>query len=438
MKIDSREQIALITGLAKWCLLGSLVGVLAGIASAAFLIGLEWATEVRTAHGWLLWLLPAAGAAIGWIYDRYGRDVEAGNNLLLERIHHMEGYVSIRMAPLIALATIGTHLFGGSAGREGTAVQMGGSLADFLGRILHSNRFDRRILLMSGISGGFGSVFGTPVAGMIFGLEVLTIGRLRYDALVPCFAASAVGSLTCHALGIVHNPYPVGAAPVVTPVLLLWVIAAGLAFGIAALLFAELTHTVQHAMKATVPVSWLRPILGGAAVIAMTYAAGTRDYLGLSLPLITDSFSPGKIVLWAFALKIVFTAVTLGSGFKGGEVTPLFCIGATLGHAFASVFGLPVPTFAALGFVAVFAGAANTPLACLMMGIELFGAGLAVPLSLACIVSYVASGHRGIYMSQRIGTAKAHSIEFGAEFTLHEARNKKPVRSGGMPDSSGH
>ncbi len=438
MKIDAREQFALILGLAKWTILGSIVGILAGIASAAFLIGLDWATEARENLPWLLWLLPLAGAGIGWIYDRFGRDVEAGNNLLLERIHDMDGHVSIRMAPLIALATIGTHLFGGSAGREGTAVQMGGSLADYLGRLLRLDRIDRRILLMSGISGGFGSVFGTPIAGMIFGLEVLTIGRLRYDALVPCFVASVVGHLTCHALGIAHHPYPVGTAPEITPALLAWVTFAGLAFGMAALVFAEMTHMIQHATKARVSQPWLRPFLGGIVVIGMTYAVGTRDYLGLSLPLIGDSFEPGRIVLWAFALKIVFTAVTLGSGFKGGEVTPLFCIGATLGNAFATMFGLPVPIFAALGFVAVFAGAANTPLACLMMGIELFGADLAVPLALACIVSYVASGHRGIYTSQRIGTPKAHSIEFVAEVTLREARNKRPASTDSSQESSSH
>lgn len=418
MKIDAREQFALIAGLSKWSLLGSLVGIFSGLASAAFLFGLDWATDTREKTPWLLWLLPAAGAAIGWIYDRFGRDVEAGNNLLLERIHTMEGHVSIRMVPLIALATIGTHLFGGSAGREGTAVQMGGCLADFLGRNLRLSRADRRILLMSGISGGFGSVFGTPVAGMIFGLEVLTIGRLRYDALVPCLAASAIGNLTCLALGIEHHPYPAGPAPEVTPGLLGWSILAGVAFGLAALVFTELTHLIQHALKRTIPQPWLRPILGGIAVIGMTYACTTRDYLGLGLPLIRESFTPSQIVLWAFALKIAFTAVTLGSGFKGGEVTPLFCIGATLGHAFATVFDLPVPTFAALGFVAVFAGAANTPLTCLMMGVELFGSGLAVPLAVACIASYVASGHRGIYMSQRVDTPKSHTIEITPDSTL--------------------
>lgn len=422
MHVDPREQLALVAGLAKWSLLGSLVGVISGAASAAFLLGLEWATHTRIENPWTLWLLPLAGAGIGWVYSRFGREVEAGNNLLLERIHTMDGHVSVVMAPLIALSTIGTHLFGGSAGREGTAVQMGGSLADYLARKLRLNRVDRRILLMSGISGGFGSVFGTPIAGMIFGLEVLAIGRLRYDALVPCFVASTIGNLTCHAFGIVHHPYAVGPAPEITPSLLVWTALAGLAFGLAALVFAELTHLIQHTMKAKVNVPWLRPFFGGLIVIGMTLAVGTRDYLGLSLPLIADSFEPGKVIPWAFALKILFTAITLGSGFKGGEVTPLFCIGATLGHTFATNFGLPVPTFAALGFVAVFAGAANTPLTCLMMGIELFGAELAVPLSLACIVSYIASGHRGIYMSQRIGTPKSHAIHVEPDATLHETR----------------
>ena len=423
MRIHVREQIALLASLFKWCALGGVVGVLAGAASAAFLVGLEWATGTREATPWLLWLLPLAGVAIGFVYARFGRDVEGGNNLLLEHIHRAEGEISWRMAPLIALSTIGTHLFGGSAGREGTAVQMGGSLADLVARTLRLSATDRRMLLMSGISGGFGAVFGTPLAGTVFGLEVLAVGRIRYDALVPCFVASAVGDIVCRGLGIGHHPYALGIVPSVTPVLLLWAALAGCCFGLASLLFAELTHAVQHASKAAVKTPWLRPAFGGAAVIALTYLTGTRDYLGLGLPLIERSFTPGGVVLGAFALKILFTAVTLGTGFKGGEVTPLFCIGATLGYAFASMTGQPTAVFAAMGFVAVFAGAANTPLACILMGIELFGAQMAVPLMLACIVSYITSGHRGIYMSQQVDTPKAASVLVPEGFSLREARS---------------
>jgi len=410
MRFHLREQLALVTSLVRWCVLGAAVGILSGAASAAFLVGLAWATGTRESTPWLLWLLPVAGAFIGWVYSRFGKDVEGGNNLLLERIHAAEGDVSWRMGPLIALSTIGTHLFGGSAGREGTAVQMGGSLADVLARHLRLSRESRRMLLMSGISGGFGSVFGTPLAGTVFGLEVLAIGRIRYDALVPCFVASTIGDLVCRGLGVGHHLYAVDVVPHVTPVLLLWVLVAGLAFGMTSLAFAELTHGIQHLARNLVKRSWLRPFVGGLLVIGLTYLVGTRDYLGLGLPLIEESFTPGGVFLGAFALKLLFTAVTLGTGFKGGEVTPLFCIGATLGYAFAWLTGQPTAMFAALGFVAVFAGAANTPLACVLMGIELFGAGLAVPLMLACIVSYIASGHRGIYLSQQVDTPKATSV----------------------------
>lgn len=422
MKFDLREQIVLASSLIRWCLLGSCVGLLTGAASAAFLIGLSWATDTREASPELVWLLPIGGIAIGWVYSRFGKDVEGGNNLLLERIHEAGGNVSWRMAPLIALSTIGTHLFGGSAGREGTAVQMGGSLSDLVARAFRLPSADRRIILMSGISGGFGAVFGTPLAGCVFGLEVLVVGRIRYDALVPCFAASVVGDMACRELGIHHNMYVIDVPPRITLAFLAWTALAGCCFGAASLIFAELTHVVQHLAKRAVKRAWLRPAAGGIAVIGLTYLIGSRDYLGLSLGLIERSFAPQGVVPWAFALKIAFTALTLGTGFKGGEVTPLFCIGATLGAAFASATGQPTSAFAALGFVSVFAGAANTPLACILMGLELFGPGLAVPLTLACIVSYITSGHRGIYMSQRVDTTKAMSVIVPDGLSLWDAR----------------
>ncbi|MDX2037634.1 MAG: voltage-gated chloride channel family protein [Isosphaeraceae bacterium] len=430
MRIEIREQLELLRDLVRWSGLGIVVGVLAGIGSAAFLHGLNWATSTRLAHPNLLLFLPFAGAAIGLVYARYGREVEGGNNLILERIHSGQGDISWRMAPLIGLSTIGTHLFGGSAGREGTAVQMGGSFADLVARCVRLPRPERRILLMSGISGGFGAVFGTPLAGTVFGLEVLAVGRMRYDALVPCFAASVVGDLVCRALGIEHHPYPIGEVPAATPAMLAWVLLAGIAFGAASLVFAELTHAIHHLMRRATKHAWLRPFAGGLAVIGLTAAVGTRDYLGLGLPLIEASFEPGRVVLWAFAIKIVFTAVTLGTGFKGGEVTPLFCIGATLGAAFARVYGLPEGAFAAFGFTAVFAGAANTPIACILMGIELFGAEPAVLTSLACITSYVVSGHRGIYLSQRVDTPKSHRIELAEGGTLRDARIPPDQASG--------
>ncbi|WZO95857.1 chloride channel protein [Isosphaeraceae bacterium EP7] len=423
MSINPREQVALLRSLAEWTFLGAAAGVLSGLASAAFLIALEWATNTREADPRLIWLLPFGGAAIGWVYNKVGRQSEGGTPLLFERIHTREGAISWLMAPLVAFGTIGTHLFGGSAGREGTALQMGGSLAESLGRVIGLREEDRRLLLMGGISGGFGSVFGTPVAGAFFGLEVLTVGRIRYDGLIPCVVGSIVGDMTCRSLGVGHHQYNAGPTPAFTPLFMLWVALAGVAFGLASLAFAELTHAIQNAFRFAIRVNWMRPFVGGLFVLGMTELVGNRDHLGLSLPLIDRSFTPGGVSLWAFALKLLFTSITLGAGFKGGEVTPLFAIGATLGSTFAWVTGQPTATFAALGFVAVLAGAANTPLTCAVLGMELFGSGLAAPLMLACVVSYITSGHRGIYPSQRIDTPKSSAITMRADLPVSDAHH---------------
>jgi H+/Cl- antiporter ClcA len=425
INFNHRENTALSWTLVKWGVLGAWVGIVAGIASAVFLHALDWATATRDGHPWLLFLLPIAGLAIGWVYDRFGKSVAAGNNLLLERIHSQEATaIPFRMVPLVLIGTVVTHLFGGSAGREGTAVQMGGTLANLATGPLKLSARDHRLLIMSGISGGFGSVFGTPLAGAVFGMEVLSVGKMGYEALVPCLVASIVGDIVCRALGVHHHIYSVGVSlPAQTPWLWLLIVAASALFACAAALFGELTHGISHIMKERVKIPALRPVIGGIAIIGLTYLVGTRDYLGLSLPLIAKSFTPEGVVLWAFALKILFTAVTLGTGFKGGEVTPLFGIGAALGAAFAHLTGQPTAFFAALGFVAVFAGAANTPLACTIMGIELFGSPMAVPLFAACIVAYVLSGHRGIYLSQLVGVPKAHDVHVADGTLLRDARD---------------
>ena len=422
-RFDRKEQGALAWMLGKWILLGAWVGALAGAASYLFLKALEWATAQSAAQSQLLYYLPFAGVGIALLYEWIGKDLKSGNNLILDRIHEPDQAVPLRMAPLILITTVTTHLFGGSAGREGTAVQMGGTLANLISLPLKLKPEDRRLVLMAGVAGGFGSVFGTPLAGAIFGMEVLALGRLKYNALIPCLTASVVGALVCKALGLEHHLYAASAGPVPTmgPVLLGWLVVAGTLFAGASALFTELTHVIQAVAERVSNQSWLRAFVGGLVVVGLTFVVGNRDYNGLSLPLIYASFTT-KVVLGAFLLKILFTAVTLGSGFKGGEVTPLFCIGATLGNAFAQVTHQPVGFFAALGFVAVFAGAANTPLACTVMGIELFGSELAVPLAITCVVSYVLSGHRGIYASQRVSHAKSSHVDVGGERTLREVR----------------
>ncbi len=421
---DPREQIRIGRYLFKWTFLATLVGLAGGTASAVFLLSLDFATETRLQHPWLLYLLPLAGLFVGLLYHFWGTGCEGGNNLILEEIHNPKVGVSGRLAPLILLSTVATHLFGGSAGREGTAVQMGGSLAGWLSRRLGLDAMHTRLLLMAGISAGFGSVFGTPLAGMIFGLEVLAVGRVRYDALVPCLVASVVGDWTCTAWGVHHTHYIVQSVPGIDLILVAKVLLASLVFALVSVLFSETTHGLQWLFKRFIAYPPTRPFVGGIAIVILVWLVGTDDYLGLGVPLIVQSFTPAGVATWAFFWKIVFTSVTLGSSFKGGEVTPLFFIGAALGCTLGTLFGVPHDFMAALGFVAVFAAAANTPLACTVMGIELFGAQNAVFIAIACCSSYIWSGHRGIYLSQLIDTPKANEAIASTAASLKSVRQK--------------
>ena len=405
--------------LVVWTALVLPVAILSGTASAGFLWGLEQVTRLRWEHGWLLFLLPVAGFLVGWLYHAFGREAEAGNNLIMEEIHQPGGGVPGRMAPLVLIGTLMTHLCGGSAGREGTAVQMGGSLAGVYARLCRLAPETTRVLLMAGIAAGFGSVFGTPLTGAIFAMEVLVIGRMQYDALLPVLVASVVGDLTCSLWGIHHSVYHIdftaaaGATRLIDAALLGKVTLAAIAFGLASQVFAGLTHTIKKQFVRFIPYAPMRPVVGGLLVIGLVYAVGTRDYLGIGVTApdpgattILSAFTEGGATPWSWWWKLLFTAVTLGSGFKGGEVTPLFFIGATLGHTLALVLGAPVDLFAGLGFIAVFAGATNTPLACTMMGLELFGAHHAVYFAVACFIAYLFSGHAGIYSAQRPGVPK--------------------------------
>ncbi|AWB44430.1 voltage-gated chloride channel protein [Paenibacillus sp. CAA11] len=399
-------QIALFIFILKWIVLGGIVGILAGSASALFLTGLEWATGSRQSHAWLLYLLPLGGALTSYIYTRYGKNSGKGNNLLLETIQGGQERIPLRMGPLVLGGTILTHWFGGSAGREGTAVQMGGSLAAGVGRLLKLDQVDTRIILMCGISSGFGSVFGTPLAGTVFALEVLVIGMLRYEALLPCFIASFVGDRVTAAWGVHHVHFEMGAVPELNVWILLKVAAASIAFGLAALLFSEGTRLAKKMYTSWFKYPATRSFAGGFIIILLVFLFQTRDYLGLGIPLIQEAFA-GDAAPLDFLWKLLFTVLTLGAGFLGGEVTPLFVIGSTLGASLAGIMHEPAAFVAALGFVAVFAGAANTPLACFIMGLELFGFDGAVYLFIACIIGYLFSGHTGIYTSQRIGASKS-------------------------------
>ncbi len=402
--------VPLMRQIGRWTGLALAIGLAAGLASALFLVSLAWVTQLQTTNWWLLLCLPVLGGLVAWLYQRFGQSVAAGNNLIIEQLHSPDAAeIPLRMAPLVLFGTLLTHLGGGSAGREGTAVQMGASLAAQLGRWWRLPQAEVRLVLMMGMSAGFASVFGTPIAGTIFALEVLAFGVLRYEALLPCLAAALVGDAVVRWLNVAHSHYQVASVPDLSTTWIILIVA-GVCFGLTSAAFAIWTELVQRRSRHWLPNPILRAMLGGLVIVIISFLLNTRDYNGLSLPLLAQAFEPQGVVPWAFALKLLLTGLTLGVGFKGGEVTPLFVIGATLGSALAQLFGLPSDLLAALGLIAVFAGAANTPLACVLMGVELFGSALLVPLMLTTVIAYTVSGHRGIYVAQRVGWAKRRDL----------------------------
>lgn len=396
--------------LVETALLGALVGVVCGAASALFLWGLELVTRIRTDHESLVYALPLAGLVLGAIYEKLGKPIEGGNNLVIDTLHDEGSEIPLRMAPMVLLGTWLTHLFGGSAGREGTAVQMGASLADFVAHRLKLAKSLRRLVLAAGIAGGFGSVFGTPVAGTVFALELVILGKLDTEALVPALAAALVGDLTTRALGIGHTHYPEAPSVALTPLLLgKWVVFAAAA-ALTATVFIELLHALKKRGKRLVPRLPARMFLGGVAVVVLWKVVGTSDYLGLGVPTIVRAFSDPSLPVTAFALKLVFTAVTLGAGFVGGEVTPLFFVGAALGSVLARALGIPLELGAGVGLAAVFAASSNTPIALSIMAMELLGGHAFPHVFIVCALAYVMVGHRSIYTAQRLARGKGGTL----------------------------
>lgn len=400
-----RKQPALLS-IVEWLLLSMIIALFVGSACAFFLISLEYATEFRNKNEWLIYFLPLAGIVLGYVFYKWGKDIGPGNNLVISNIHKPKKIIPFRLAPFILGGTIFTHLFGGSAGREGTAIQMSAAISDQLTRIFKLSKYNRQVVLISGMSAGFGAVFGTPLAGAIFGLEVYHMGKIKYNAIFPAFASSFLADYVTRLYGVSHSHYLLGFVPDLNIQALLITVLAGICFGLASLGFIQLINSYSKLSRKYIKKEYMRPFYGGLIILAISAVLGTSKYLGLGLPTIAESFTIQQAP-YVFFFKLLLTAITLGAGFKGGEVTPLFFIGAALGSALSLFLPLPVGLLAAMGFVAVFAGASNTPLASSIMAIELFGIACSPYVAIACIVAYLISGHHGIYSSQIIGNAKS-------------------------------
>ncbi|HQZ25512.1 MAG TPA: voltage-gated chloride channel family protein [Flavobacterium sp.] len=417
--------------IAKWLFICILIGIFSGCASAFFLVSLEWVTQYREHHNWIIWLLPVGGLCIGLMYYFYGSDVVKGNNLLLEEYENPQKTIPIKMAPMVLIGTLITHLFGGSAGREGTAVQMSGAIADQFNRLSSRarhpelsrgareklNNSDRKTLIILGISAGFASIFGTPLAGALFALEVLYFSKITYKSIVLSFLTAYIAYFTVEFYQVKHTHYSIPEIPQLTIIHFSWIIVAGVVFGLTAMLFSRSTHLWGKLFSKYIKEAPLRPFIGGLILVVAIYGIGTTKYIGLGIPTIVESFSTTN-QWYDFLLKILFTGFTLGAGFKGGEVTPLFFIGATLGSALSLVIPLPIALLAGMGFVAVFSGATHTPIACTVMGMELFGIESGLFIGIACVIAYYSSGSVGIYNSQ---------IVKGAKYKLYQRFKRKDL-----------
>jgi H+/Cl- antiporter ClcA len=406
---------------ARMLLATAVVGVVCGLASAAFLTLLDAATEVRASHGQLVWALPLTGLVMGWLWHRYAGPAGQGNNLILHTLQDdTSETIPLRMAPLVLMGTVVTHLFGGSAGREGTAVQMGAALADQLANRVHVDAQIRKHLLVAGVAGGFGSVFGTPLAGAVFAVEWMVAGKLQLRFAPVALLAAFVGDAVTERMGILHTPFPMVAVNLMNGELWLALAAFAISVAMVAVLFIELTHAIKRGLGHWVPHAALRPVVGAVAVVALWQWVGTDLYLGLGVPTIERAFLTPALPLQVFALKLLFTSVTVGSGFPGGEVTPLFFIGAALGSALAPLLGLPPDVAAGVGLVALFGAAANTPLALSVMAVELMGWHMALPSLLVGVLATQLKGRRSIYAGQPMARAKRGAHEYRVTPQTHE------------------
>lgn len=386
---------------AKWILFAIIAGVIMGFVGTAFFYCMDLCTSTRMAHNWLIFLLPLGGLFIVGSYRLLHNEKDSGTNLVLAAIHSNEN-LPLRMAPLIFVSTLVTHLFGGSAGREGAALQLGGSIGNSLGKLFRFNESDTHIMIMCGMSGAFSAVFGTPLAAAIFSMEVVSVGIMHYSALVPCVIASLIARGIALAFGIHHESFLLDAVPAFGVKNAIFIGILAVLCGLISMLFCIILHQTGAAYRKFFKNPYLRVVIGGLLVIGLTLLVRTNDYNGTGMHVIEHCFSEGSVVPYAFLLKMLFTALTLGAGYKGGEIVPTFFIGATFGCMFGNLIGLSPQLCTAVGMGAVFCGVTNSPITSLLICFELFGFEGMPYYLIAIALSYLTSGYYGLYSSQKI------------------------------------
>lgn len=405
---ESNSLLKTINQIAKWMIICFLISGIVGSVTAFFLNSLDIVTNFRETHFWIIYTLPLFGFLIGYIYHHYGEDANKGNNIIIEAHHETQKSIPFKMALLVYIGTILTHLSGGSAGREGTAVQMGGAIATPFSKWFKLNQEEKKTIIIMGVSAGFAAVFGTPFAGAVFALELMGFKFIRWQSILPSLTAAIIAHYVCLGWQIQHSTYTIDTIPDFNFSISMWSILAGTLFGLTALLFSLSNHFWGKIFN-KIHYKPLRPFIGGILIVVLILLLGTTKYIGLGIPEISNAFiTPAGH--FDFIIKLLLTSFTLSVGFKGGEVTPLFFIGATLGSSLVLFIPLPFTLLAAMGFVAVFAGATNCVIASIILGIEIFGVNAGIYIGIASIAAYFSSGPNSIYSSK---------FKIGAKFALY-------------------